>query len=84
MRVRRHESAQPAPWHISDAPADFIEKQLAAIVGLEIPLTRLAGKWKVSQNRSVADRAGIVATLSAAPDTDSQAMARLVASRATS
>ncbi len=61
--VERHESTQPKPWHVTDAPADYLEKQLAAIVGIEIPLTRLAGKWKVSQNRPAADRAGVAAGL---------------------
>lgn len=80
--VRRHESAQPTPWHISDAPADFIEKQLAAIVGIEIPITRLVGKWKVSQNRPAADRAGIVAGLASTPHPDAPAMAALVRAHA--
>lgn len=61
----RHESTQPAPWAVADAPPDFIAKQLAAIVGIEIPVTRLIGKWKVSQNRAPADRAGITAGLAA-------------------
>mgnify|MGYP001587275498 CR=1 FL=1 len=76
--VHRHESTRPAPWHLSDAPADFIEKQIAAIVGIEIPITRLTGKWKVSQNRSPADRAGVVGGLAVAPDRDAAAMAGLV------
>lgn len=80
--VRRHEASQPAPWHVSDAPADFIEKQLAAIVGIEIPIARLEGKWKVSQNRSPADRAGVVAGLQASPERDAAAMAQLVANPA--
>lgn len=76
--VRRHESTRPTPWHVSDAPDDFIAKQIAAIVGIEIPITRLAGKWKVSQNRSPADRAGVVAGLAAAGDEEAAAMAELV------
>lgn len=76
--VRRHESTRPAPWHLSDAPADFIEKQIAAIVGIEIPITRMAGKWKVSQNRPAADRAGVVAGLEASHHADAAAMADLV------
>lgn len=55
----RFEAGRAAPWTVSDAPADFLDKQLAAIVGLEIPLSSLTGKWKVSQNRSAADRAGV-------------------------
>jgi transcriptional regulator len=61
--VERHEAGQDLPWRISDAPADYIEKLLGAIVGIEIPITRLAGKWKLSQNRSAGDRAGVVAAL---------------------
>jgi len=55
-----HEAGRPAPWAVSDAPADFIEATLGAIVGLEIELSSLVGKWKVSQNRAAADRAGVV------------------------
>ena len=55
-----HESKRAEPWAVSDAPADYIETMLGAIVGIEIVLTSLTGKWKVSQNRSAADRAGVV------------------------
>ena len=47
-------------WKVTDAPPDYIEKQLGAIIGLEIPITRLIGKWKVSQNRPAQDRDGVV------------------------
>ena len=53
----RHEADQAAPWRVADAPADYIGKLLKAIVGIEIPLTRLTGKWKLGQNRSPADQA---------------------------
>jgi transcriptional regulator len=56
----RHESRRTAPWTVSDAPDDYIATMLDAIVGIEIELTSLTGKWKVSQNRSAADRAGVV------------------------
>ena len=56
----RHEASRPEPWKVTDAPADYIEQMLGAIIGLEIPLTRLVGKWKVSQNRPVTDRQGVV------------------------
>jgi transcriptional regulator len=59
----RHEADNKTAWQISDAPADFLDKQLAAIVGLEIPITRLVGKWKVSQNRPQRDRAAVAAAL---------------------
>jgi transcriptional regulator len=54
-----HEAAQPAPWQVSDAPDDFVQQLLRAIVGIEIELTSLTGKWKTSQNRSAADREGV-------------------------
>ena len=56
----RHESKRARPWAVSDAPADYIQTMLGAIVGIEIVLTALTGKWKVSENRSAADRAGVV------------------------
>jgi transcriptional regulator len=61
--TRRHEGARAAPWAVSDAPADFIQSQLKGIVGCELRITRLEGKWKMSQNRNAADRAGVVAGL---------------------
>jgi len=61
----KHEAVQAQPWAVTDAPADYIDTMLRAIVGIEIPLTALTGKWKVSQNRPAADRAGVVAGLNA-------------------
>jgi transcriptional regulator len=58
-----HERGRPTPWAVSDAPADYIETMLGAIVGIEIALSSLVGKWKVSQNRPAADRAGVAAGL---------------------
>ncbi|MGK5049528.1 FMN-binding negative transcriptional regulator [Janthinobacterium sp. GB4P2] len=55
----RHEASQAMPWTIADAPADYIDKLLKAIVGIEIPLTRLTGKWKLGQNRSMQDQASM-------------------------
>lgn len=55
----RHEASRSAPWTVSDAPEKYIETMLRVIVGIEIVLTSLTGKWKVSQNRSAADRAGV-------------------------
>ena len=54
-----HEAGRAAPWAVGDAPADYIEKMLGAIVAIEIPIATLVGKWKVSQNRSAADREGV-------------------------
>ena len=56
----RHEAGQPKPWHVSDAPADHIEKSLGGIVGLEISIDRIEGKFKLSQNHPAANRAGVV------------------------
>lgn len=76
--TQAHESGQALPWKVSDAPADYIDAMLAAIVGIEMPIERLAGKWKVSQNRPAADRLGVAAALSLRGDEQALAMARLV------
>ena len=55
------EAKREAPWKVDDAPADFVAQQMRAIVGIEIPITRIEGKWKMSQNRPEADRAGVIA-----------------------
>lgn len=60
-----HEQGRPHPWKVSDAPADYVDGMLAGIVGVELEITRLEGKWKVSQNRSAADRRGVLEGLSA-------------------
>lgn len=62
----RHEATQPAPWTVGDAPDDYVQQMLRAIVGIEIELASLVGKWKVSQNRSAADREGVAQGLAAA------------------
>lgn len=58
------EAKRKTPWKIADAPADFIEAQLKAIVGLEIEITEIKGKWKMSQNRTPDDAMGVVEGLS--------------------
>lgn len=55
----RQERARAHPWAVGDAPADYVDGLLKAIVGVELTITRLEGKWKASQNRSAADRAGV-------------------------
>jgi transcriptional regulator len=52
-----HEASRPEPWKVSDAPDSFIQAQIKGIVGIEVEISQLEGKWKVSQNRSAADRA---------------------------
>ena len=79
--TRAHEGSRPHPWSISDAPADYIEQQIRAIVGLELMITRLEGKWKMSQNRPAADIDGVVRGLSASPSPEDQAVAAIVAAR---
>lgn len=73
-----HEAARAHRWQVDDAPADYIDQMLRAIVGIEVMLTRVQAKWKVSQNRSAADRAGVAAGLGAEPGDEAQAMAALV------
>jgi transcriptional regulator len=73
-----NERARPAPWLVSDAPEPFVAAQLKAIVGIEIPIARIEGKWKVSQNRPAVDRAGVAAGLRGG---DAEAMAVAVAER---
>ncbi|MGA9765870.1 MAG: FMN-binding negative transcriptional regulator, partial [Rhodomicrobium sp.] len=72
------EAGRPSPWAVSDAPPDFVRAQLKGIVGVSIPISRIEGKWKASQNRPAADRAGVAAGLLEEGD---EAMAALVAER---
>jgi len=64
----RHEAAFPEPWQVSDAPTDYMEKQLRAIVGFRFNIEALEGKLKLSQNRSGADRTSVAQALSASAD----------------
>jgi len=73
-----HEAGRERPWQVSDAPDDYVAGQLKGIVGFELAITRLTGKWKVSQNRVEADRVGVTAGLRAAGDPTSAVMADLV------
>jgi transcriptional regulator len=77
----RQEAGRDAPWAVSDAPADYIQKLVGAIVGIEIRISRLAGKWKLSQNRSERDRAGVVDGLLREGTESANTMASLVRSR---
>ena len=70
--------AQPKAWAVTDAPVDYIDGMLRAIVGLEIVLTSLVGKWKVSQNRPAGDREGVARGLADIAGSDAAAMAREV------
>ncbi|MDP3511116.1 MAG: FMN-binding negative transcriptional regulator [Sulfuritalea sp.] len=77
--VAEHEAGFAEPWQIADAPPDYIDKMLAAIVGIEIVITELQGKWKISQNQPAANRAGVVAGLRQQGTDDARAMADRVA-----
>ncbi|MGO4257603.1 FMN-binding negative transcriptional regulator [Marmoricola sp. RAF53] len=61
--TEKHESGRPAPWAVTDAPEEYLTKNLRAIVGVEIRVERVEGKAKLSQNRSEADRRGVIAGL---------------------
>ncbi len=61
--TRCHEGRRPQPWSLDDAPADYIAAQMKAIVGIEIPIRHLEGKWKLSQNKNADDRLGVIAGL---------------------
>ena len=69
------------PWRVSDAPPQFIDDMLQAIVGVELRITRLEGKWKVSQNRSLPDRHGVVEGLEKSASPEAHEMATLVNQR---
>jgi len=68
--TQAQEQGSAEPWSVDDAPADFVAAQLRGIVGVEIPVERMDGKWKLSQNRDAKDRAGVAAGLAARGDTD--------------
>jgi transcriptional regulator len=76
--VQQYESGAAKPWRLGDIPEDFIQKLMGAIQGYDIPLTRIEGKWKLSQNRSEEDRRGAVAGLLATDDPVAHALAQLM------
>ncbi len=78
--TRHKEADRAAPWNVADAPDTFLTSQIKAIVGLEIPILRIKGKWKVSQNRVATDAAGVAAGLRGEGE-EADAMAGLVAER---
>jgi transcriptional regulator len=79
--TRRHEAERARPWHVSDAPEDYVAQQMKAIVGVELPIDRLEGKWKMSQNRPDADIAGVIRGLGASNAAGDQAVAAIVSER---
>ncbi|MGA7669127.1 MAG: FMN-binding negative transcriptional regulator [Nitrolancea sp.] len=77
--TKRMEATQPRPWKMGDAPQDFLRQMLGEIVGIEILITRMVGKWKVSQNRLPIDREGAAEGLRATGEPEAVAMADLIA-----
>ena len=76
--TREHEEKRDPPWAVTDAPADFVEKMVAAVVGIEISITQMVGKWKVSQNRSIFDRVSVVEALKREAAPSGAAIAALI------
>jgi len=74
----RHESGRTQPWKVDDAPPEYVDSMLKAIVGFTLPIQRLEGKRKLSQNRSPADAAGVRNGLAASHDPRDQALSRLM------
>jgi transcriptional regulator len=74
------ESVRDTPWSLEDAPPEYVSGQLKGIIGVEIPIARIEGKWKMSQNRPDADRLGVIAGYRGQGEA-SAAMADLVAER---
>jgi transcriptional regulator len=76
-----HEGARAAPWHVTDAPEEYIAAQLRAIVGIEMAVEHVVGTAKLSQNRPAPDRAGVVEGLADEPHRDATAIAEAMADR---
>jgi transcriptional regulator len=77
----RHEARNPVAWRMQELPETYVETMLNGIIGLDIAVTRLEGKYKLSQNRPAADRPGVIAALEAQGDAESHAVARLMHDR---
>lgn len=73
-----NESDRAQPWAVDDAPPEFVSAQLKGIIGIEIDIETIDGKWKVSQNRPIVDRQGVAEGLSAIDRTEATEMADLV------
>jgi transcriptional regulator len=77
--TERHEAGRPDPWQVSDAPAEFTQSQLRGIVGVEVAITTVEAKAKMSQNQPDRNRAGVIAGLRASDDVQDQVVADRVA-----
>jgi transcriptional regulator len=78
LLTNQMESAREAPWAVSDAPADYVEQLAQGIVGIELVIERLAGKWKASQNHPPANKAGVVAGLESSGEPSALEMAGVI------
>ena len=76
--THHHEGKRETPWMVSDAPDEYLSRLLGAIVGVEIPIGRLSGKWKLGQNRSDIDRMGMVNGLLHEKEESADALAALI------
>ncbi|MDO9106470.1 MAG: FMN-binding negative transcriptional regulator [Methylovulum sp.] len=76
--TNQHEAAFAEPWAVADAPPDFTERLMGSIIGIELVITRLSGKWKVSQNQPPCNQASVVQGLNASGQADASSMAALV------
>ena len=76
--TKQFEASQPKPWTMGQAPPDYLRTMVGAVVGVEIQVSRLVGKWKLSQNRLPIDRDGAAAGLMAAGEPNTVAIAELV------
>jgi transcriptional regulator len=79
--TNQSESQRLEPWKVSDAPHEFIDRLLGAIVGIEIPISEITGKWKVSQDEALPDRIGTAEALLKLDDPNSRALSDLVSAR---
>ena len=76
--TEKHEAGRAKPWTLEDAPADYIDKMLGAIVGFAVPISRLEGKRKLTQNRNAPDIAGVRDGLAASSAPNDNEIARLM------
>ncbi|MDX6389249.1 MAG: transcriptional regulator [Streptosporangiaceae bacterium] len=79
--TRRHEESRPRPWSVADAPAEFIDGQLRAIVGVELTISTVEAKYKLSQNRNADDQAGALEGLRGEPGPGPAEIAQMMADR---
>jgi transcriptional regulator len=79
--THKHEDTREHPWHISDAPEEYIVQQMQAIVAIELPIDRLEGKWKMSQNRRDVDIAGVIEGLGKSAKPMERAVGEIVSER---